>query len=264
MKIGQFFTPMWVAEALVERHFSQLDAGDLVLEPSCGRGAFLSALPSDVPAIGVEIDPMVAQVAREQTGRHVITGDFRTVRIDVRPTAIIGNPPFVAELIDDFLGRTFEILPAGGRAGFLLPAYMMQTAQRVTRYAERFSIAAEMVPRNVFPRLREPLVFAMFLKDSKRLLIGMALYREATDVNAMPEPYRRAVRTQEGGSWRAVCRLALGRLGGEAELSRIYAEVEGHRQTLTKFWREKIRQTLRIHPSDFRVTGKARYALAVM
>ncbi|HVT35101.1 MAG TPA: hypothetical protein VHE37_05940, partial [Nevskiaceae bacterium] len=77
-ELNQFFTPLFVAEALVERYFSHLTSRDLVLEPSCGDGAFLAAIPSHIPAVGVEIDPVMAQRARA-TGREVISGDFRTV-----------------------------------------------------------------------------------------------------------------------------------------------------------------------------------------
>lgn len=85
----QFFTPLWIAEALVERHFPGLDKNDLVIEPSCGYGAFLAAIPQVVRAVGVEIDPLVAQVAHDQTGREIVVGDFRTIPLSVTPTAII-------------------------------------------------------------------------------------------------------------------------------------------------------------------------------
>jgi type I restriction-modification system DNA methylase subunit len=58
--MGQYMTPDWAAEALVDRYFSDLGESDLVLEPSCGRGAFLRALPAHVQALGVEIDPNLA------------------------------------------------------------------------------------------------------------------------------------------------------------------------------------------------------------
>lgn len=166
--LGQYPTPVWVAEDLVERHFHDLDSGDMVIEPSCGPGAFLSALPDGVPAIGVEIDAAVAEQARENTGRRVVVGDFRTVGLDVQPTAIIGNPPFNLEVIDGFLARAHQMLPEGGRVGFLLPAYAFQTAARVAGYADHWSLMQEMIPRNIFPGLKLPLVFALFSKDRRR------------------------------------------------------------------------------------------------
>ena len=41
---AQWMTPAWAAAELVERHFADLTADDLVIEPSCGRGAFLHAI----------------------------------------------------------------------------------------------------------------------------------------------------------------------------------------------------------------------------
>lgn len=159
--LGQYPTPVWFAERIVEKYFPALDGGDLVLEPSCGAGAFLHALPAHVPAIGVEWDADLAEQARRETGRRIVTGDFRHVSIDVQPTAIIGNPPFKAELIDGFLTRAHELLPAGGRA-------------------------------------------------------------------RLPE---------------------------------IYAELEGRRPAGNQWWREKVRQTLRVYSNDFAVVGEGHYQL---
>src|SRR3546814_11300839 len=63
--LGQYPTPGWVAQALVERHFARLSSADKVVEPSCGPGSFLSVIPSDIFAFGVEIDPLPAALARE-------------------------------------------------------------------------------------------------------------------------------------------------------------------------------------------------------
>lgn len=262
VELSQYFTPLWVAEALVERHFPKLDANDLVLEPSCGRGAFLKAIPSNVPAVGVEIDAKVAQEARNETGRRVLTGNFCDVPLDFRPTAIVGNPPFQMAVVDQFLQRAYDLLPTGGRAGFLLPAYALQTAQRVAGYGERWSLMAEMIPRNLFPSLREPLSFVVFSKDSKRVMVGLALYREATDILTMPKEYKAAAQALAGQPWRVICEMALTRLGGSAELTDIYSEVSGMQPSLTTFWREKIRQVLRRRPDRFIAAGNGRYALS--
>jgi len=119
---GQYMTPSWAAEALIERHFSRLGSEDVVIEPSCGQGAFLSALPAYVPAIGIDIDPRMTADARRLTGRHIIDGDFSTVQINASPTAIIGNPPFKLLTIDKFLDRAQALLPDCGQVGFILPA----------------------------------------------------------------------------------------------------------------------------------------------
>lgn len=258
----QFPTPLWVAEALVERHFPGLDGGDIVLEPSCGPGAFLSAMPAHVTAVGIDIDPTMAALARQQTGREVRVGDFLTIDLDFRPSAIIGNPPFRGGAIDGFLRRCYELLPPGGRAGFILPAYAFRTASRVMSLLDHWSVSQEMLPRSAFCyRMREPLVFGVFSKDVRRVLVGFALYAHEADRQAMARPYRELLSKQHGSAWRAVCHLALSRLGGKATLPEIYAELERNRPTRTQWWREKIRQTLRVYPDSFAAVTAGRYRL---
>lgn len=259
-ELCQFFTPFWLAEALVDRHFGDLTERDLVLEPSCGLGAFLNAVPAHVPAVGVEIDPQVAAIAAADTGRQVVVGDFVAAPLDVRPTAIVGNPPFRVALIERFLQRCHQLLPEGGRAGFVLPAYAMQTSRRVAEYRAQWSMAVEIIPRDAFPRLREPLIFGLFTKDEHRRLFGIALVDEAADVLALPAPYRQALQSTRG-RWRAVCTVALQRLGGRATLPDLYREIERARPTRNRFWREKVRQTLRHYAECFEPLGEGAYAL---
>lgn len=258
--LSQYMTPAWFAELVIERYFSRLSGHDHVLEPSCGTGSFLLALPDTVPATGVELDPALAAIARESTGRRVITGDFRTASLDVQPTAIIGNPPFKVDVIERFLLRAHELLPAGGQAGFILPAYTFQTAATVMRLAGRWSITQEAMPRNVFPRISVPLLFALFTKDERRTLVGFALYQEAYDALRLQQQYREAI-SAGPGIWRRLCQLALRRLGGEAPLPEIYAELQGRHPGAGQFWREKVRQTLRHYADTFAVVRDGRYRL---
>ncbi|MEX5747604.1 MULTISPECIES: TRM11 family methyltransferase [Massilia] len=260
-ELGQYPTHQWAAEAIVEGFFPSLGAGHLILEPSCGPGAFLSAVPAGVKAIGVEIDPFMAERARRNTGCRVIEGDFRTVEIDVEPTHIIGNPPFNLSLIDGFLDRAHELLPDGGQAGFILPAYAFQTAARVVGYAERWALSQSMIPRNLFPGLSLPLVFAAFEKGRRRTMIGFALYRETAAVHKLSGAYRDVLATVGGPVWPRVIRKALERLGGEADLQEIYREIEGTRPTSTRFWREQIRKVIRTPASGCAAVGRGRDAL---
>lgn len=244
--LGQYATPVWVASALMERYFADLGARDCVLEPSCGAGHFLQAVPAYVPAYGVEIDPAKAAQAVARTGRQVVVGDFRSVELDLMPTAIIGNPPFELDVIDGFLERAHALLPNGGRCGLLLPAYMFQTAARVVGYARKWSILQEMIPRNVFQGLSKPLVFALFSKDVRRVLVGFALYHEADSVLRLKQKAREILdRGRCSVSvWRQVVDAALADLGGEAKVSQICAAIEGRRPTNNHWHREKVRQTL--------------------
>lgn len=258
-RLGQYPTPQWVADALVERHFADLGRGDTVIEPSCGPGRFLQALPPEVAAVGVELDPQLAALAAQLTGRPIIHGDFTTVELDVEPTAIIGNPPFQLGLIDRFLERAHTLLPNEGRVGFILPAYAFQTAARVAGYGERWSITQEFIPRNIYQGLKLPLVFATFTKDRRRALVGFALYREATEVQRLPRRVHELLETATGSAWKAVVQYALEQLGGEAPLEAIYEVVAGCRPTENTAWQAQVRKVVR---QAFRCTGPARYALA--
>lgn len=259
--LGQYPTPVWAAEALVERHFSDLTPDDFFVEPSCGPGAFLCAMSTNIPGIGVEIDPVVATQARINSGRIVINQDFMRAELDTQPTVVIGNPPFNMKTIDQFLDRSHDILADDGRVGFILPCYAFQTASRVARYAKQWSLFQEMIPRNIYPGLSLPLLFAIFTKDRKNSMVGFALYRQAADVQNLPSSYRNILTSVQGSVWRAVVKAALTKLGGAADLGSIYKEVEGSRPTETKFWREQIRKVLRTHPKHFQSIDSGRYSL---
>lgn len=257
-ELGQYMTPMWVAECLIQRHFAELDANDCVFEMTCGTGAFLSAIPAHVQALGVEIDPELAEIARRNSGRRVITGDFREVTFDLRPTAIIGNPPFEMDLVDQLLDRSQMLLPENGRVGVILPAYSLQTHGRVCRYSEDWSLQAEMLPRTLFPGLQCPLSFVLFTRDRRRAMVGMALYHEADEIAGMPERVREMLKL-DPRTWVEVVRDALDRLGGRGSLQDIYRQVEPKRPSQNPKWQEQVRKVLRTH---FTPVARAEYALA--
>lgn len=241
-RFGQHMTPDWAALELVEQFFGDLGASDLVIEPSCGRGAFLRALPREVPAIGVELDPELAAAART-TGRRIVVGDFRMVDLPCA-TAIIGNPPFSVSLVEQFLERAWQLLPMDGRVGFILPCFILQTASTVERIAEHWSMRQHLIPRNLFVRINHPLCFAQLTKGTARGLVGFALFGELHAVSRLQARYRELLANGEGSVWSAVVRAALEALGGRAELKQLYREIEGHRPTTNAFWQAKVRQTL--------------------
>ena len=234
----------------------------MVIEPSCGDGSFLGALPNRVDAIGVEIDPRMALQARQRTGRPVICGDFLQVPLPNDVAAIVGNPPFQASLIERFLGRAFQLLGEGGSAGFILPAYSLQTAGTVMRLHEKWSIEQELLPRNLFPRLSLPVVFALFRKEPVRRLVGFFLYREAAEVGVMARECRRIMAGMgQRDTWRSVTRYALGLLGGEADLDSIYRAIEPRRPSLAnRTWEARGRNVLQ-KSAEFEPVARGRWRL---
>lgn len=244
-RLGQYMTPDWAALELVEHYFGDLGSQDAVVEPSCGLGAFLRALPSYVPAVGVEIDPELAALAHASTGREIIVGDFRTSELPFTPTAVIGNPPFAKRTIMDFLDRSWDLLPDEGRVGMILPAFVFQTASTIDTLTKRWHLRQDMIPRtNLYPKLRHPLCFAMLRKGASRGLVGFTLYHEAVAVQRLKQRYKALLAQGEGSVWAAVTRAALEVHGGKATLEQLYTEIQGNQPTSNQFWKAKVRQTL--------------------
>ncbi len=248
--LGQWFTPAWAAEIFAADALAGM--GDIgVIEPSCGDGAFLAAIPDHLPAIGIEIDPHMAQVAQKATGRTVITGDFVTADFHVEQLgAIIGNPPYSMPVIDAFIMRSHQLLPEDGICALLLPAHVLSTTSRVGRWNERFAIESRIVPRSLFPRISLPLVWTRFIKSRRRTMVGFMLFDQETDIQSMPASVRRCL--GKPGTWREAVGLAIHSLGGEATLNEIYQAVEPRRPSGNQWWKDKIRQTAALY---FEKTG---------
>lgn len=247
LELGQVFTPGFVAAALYERTFAHLGARDRVLDPTCGTGRLLAAVPRRVDAIGVELDASLAAAARTATGREVICGDFLSVDVgELRPSAVFANPPFDARFIDRMLDRVWSMLPDGGLVGAILPSHYW-TSIRSTRLAERWSYTIEMLPKDTFSRMRRPAVWAVLERSRRHVVVGIALYRDVAAVRAMRRRYERLLRTTTVEPWRETVLTALADLGGRATLPSLYRAVEGKRTNLTRFYREKVRQTLQRH-----------------
>lgn len=263
-ELSQWFTPSWAAEAIVEQEFSWLKPGDKVVEPSCGDGSFLCALPKALDVIGVEIDPVMAKKAMANSGRTVLVGDFLEIPLEIigRAQAIVGNPPFSSELVARFLDRSADILEEGGKAGFILPAYILQTSSKVEQLSTRFSIKQELLPRNLFPGLKLPLVFATFTKEKTRRLFGFMLYREAQEIRAIDKCWKAMVADgrDQRGTWYPVVREILVTLGGEASLDHVYGAIQSRRPTSNPHWKAKVRQVLQ-NTDRFSRMAPGRYGL---
>ncbi|HHX6749845.1 TPA: class I SAM-dependent methyltransferase [Pseudomonas aeruginosa] len=256
IELGQYPTPAWAAAAIVRKNFSHLSAKDFVLEPTCGPGRFLQAVPQYVPALGIEIDPHLAQQARDLTGRPVITGDFFQVELEERPTLVLGNPPFETKFIERLLDRVHGLMVDNGQVAFVLPCYFLQTAARVCRYNERWAIQQEMLPRNLYAGLKHPLTFVTFTKDQERLMIGLSLYHELAYLQGLPKDVQEAM-SQGPATWREVVGQALDLFEGEADLSQIYEYVADRRPTANPNWKEQVRKVCQ---QTARRVGPGRYA----
>ncbi len=244
--LDQYLTPEYGAERLLDIYFGDLSRNDLVVDPGCGRGAFLKAVPQFVPAYGVEIDPDLAAEAVANSGRDVLVGDFRTIELPQQPTAVIGNPPFRSELAKAFLARARDILPENGRCGFILPTSHISFASTLQEMLKDWSIQADVLPRDLFPRLRVPISFYLFTKNHLRRHHGFVLFDEASAVRGMPRFAKLALYRGENqrSPWHTVVKEALVRLGGEAPLERIYAAIGGKLPSPITTWKDTVRRVL--------------------
>ena len=260
--LEQFFTPEWAAERLVELFFSDLGAHDQVVDAGCGRGAFLKAIPRDIPALGVEIDPLLAREAEANTGREIVLGDFRTIALPARPTAIIGNPPFSRPLIDAFLERAARELPENGRCGFILPSSYLSFASTMDRIKDHFSVRADTLPRDLFPRISVPISFYLFTRDHVRRHHGFVLFDEANEIRGMAKNVKLALYRGEDhkSPWRAAVTGALRNLGGRASLDALYSHMQGKLPRPITTWKDTIRRVLQ--EGGFRNVARGEWALA--
>jgi site-specific DNA-methyltransferase (adenine-specific) len=242
--LGQYMTPLYVADLLLSRDFSDLKASDLVLDPSAGRGAWLHAVPADVPAFGIEIDAELAAESQRDTGRTVIAGDFLRVTIpdDAQVTAIVGNPPFANRMIVRFLERAHALLAPSGRVGFIIPAALFSSANVAMSLASQWSIRYETLPRFIYPRLTMPLAWAVLRKDAQPTLVGFAIYAEIAAIADIRREYRRLLEHGSRPPWRAVVTKALEICGGTASLKLLTRLIAHARPTDNRFWHDKIRQ----------------------
>ncbi len=157
---GQFWTPDWIADAMVAYALS--NGSEHILDPAVGAGVFLRAakklagkLNRTVHLWGTEIYPEVLEQARhnglsEEDIEHIAIRDFVLDPSTGPFQAIVANPPYIrhhrlpsstkyelrriavesigtaldgrAGLHIYFLIRALQVLDKGGRLAFIMPA----------------------------------------------------------------------------------------------------------------------------------------------
>ena len=260
--LNQYFLPPWAAELIYDRELSHLNRHDLVLDVGSGTGNTLAAIPAHVPAVGVEIDPALAAIARQRTGRPVLCDDFTTMPLPNGLTALFGNPPWVIPDVDALLARAGDVLPERGKCVFVLPSYSLNSSKRVLRWNRLFTLEQKALPRSLFPGLERPVIMLSFTRSARPVLIGFELYPEFFAIQKMPKAVRDILNHEVAGPrgvWRRVADYALAMLGGEADLDTVYQVVEPRRPTPNPNWKEQLRKVLQ-DERHFRRTARGRYA----
>jgi len=151
---GQFWTPAWVADAMVAY---VVRGADVVFDPGVGKGAFYTALKKVAPKkkfFGTDIDPEIIAEARRE-GIFGNDADLEIRDFILNPPkklfkAIVANPPYIrhhrlspelksyfhkmsllnlGDTLDGraglhiyFLMQALSLLDKGGRLAFIMPA----------------------------------------------------------------------------------------------------------------------------------------------
>ncbi|MBS2016301.1 MAG: SAM-dependent DNA methyltransferase [Deltaproteobacteria bacterium] len=117
-ELGDWQTPLDLAAAALDVVVRRSRAPATVVEPTCGKGAFLVAAKERFPRadlLGLEIDPRYAEAARAALGSRratVETADFFDVDWEAKlrglrePILVAGNPPWVTSAVLGVLGSS--------------------------------------------------------------------------------------------------------------------------------------------------------------
>lgn len=137
---GQFWTPSWVAEAMIAY---VIENTDLIFDPATGRGAFYNALlktrKKTISFFGTDTDPEVlADAVYNQENCFVEQRDFIKNPPERKFKAIIANPPYIRHhRIDEktkiYLKQLSACItgnPIDGRAGYHV-YFLIQALNRI-------------------------------------------------------------------------------------------------------------------------------------
>jgi adenine-specific DNA-methyltransferase len=143
-KLGQYFTPKTVREALISKLPKM--SNPKILDPSCGSGEFLLSCADyfDSPSLnGIEIDENLVNIAKTKVKGKIICKD--ALKIESQPIydVVIGNPPYFefkpyksiknkfrdilngrANIFSMFVKLGLDFLKDGGYLAYVIPPSM--------------------------------------------------------------------------------------------------------------------------------------------
>jgi len=148
--MGQYFTPANIAQLMIDL-ISHAEKKKRILEPSAGKGIFLSLLTSIGyhELKGIEIDPSIAS----QSPIPIEVGNFFDFPTSKKYDVVIGNPPYIrwknlsleqrqyftstsfwqkrmnglTDILQPFIFKCIDHLKPGGELIFITPSFWMQT-----------------------------------------------------------------------------------------------------------------------------------------
>jgi len=146
------YTPEFIVRALWTAVVRMGFQGGTILEPGCGTGLFLAAMPEHLvgktAATAIEMDPCTAAIAGHlHPDAWVRAEDFTKARIAETFELTSGNPPFSDRTVraddaagklglslhDYFIARSIERLKPGGLAAFVTSRFTMDKHDETAR-----------------------------------------------------------------------------------------------------------------------------------
>lgn len=199
---GQFWTPQWVAEAMVSYVLGS--GADHVFDPAVGAGAFFSAVKNvtssdgrKIKLLGTEIDATFRQQALEaglsaEDLEDVQVGDFVVQPLVGQFDAVVANPPYIrhhrlGEGTKTFLRRYGAGLigtPLDGRAGYHV-YFFLRGLQSLSPSGRLAFIMPADVCEGVFADVLWRWILARFCLDAVITFSPGATPFPAVDTNAM-------------------------------------------------------------------------------
>jgi adenine-specific DNA methylase len=214
---GGYYTPQPIAEFLAEWVAA---AGSRLLEPSCGDGSILRALPADAEITGVELErDEAAKAASAVPTARVVPADFFewfSPKQWKQWDGVAGNPPFIrfGNWTEPTRGLAFDVMRSvgmrptkltnawvpfvvasalavrpGGRLGLVVPAELLQVtyaaelrAFLVDEFAE---LTAVTFKRLVFDGVLQEVVLLLGTRGDGPAVIKVV---QVDDLNSLPSP----------------------------------------------------------------------------
>jgi adenine-specific DNA-methyltransferase len=225
--MGQYFTPPEIAQLMIDLISDEVKK-KRILEPSAGKGIFLSLLTSlgCQDLTGIEIDPIIAN----QSSVPIKTSNFFDFPISEKYDVVIGNPPYIrwknlplnqrqyfssssfwqkrmnglTDILQPFIFKCVDHLRLGGELIFITPLFWMQTlhAEPLRKFLLENGVLELIInfhETRIFPNANLNLIIFKYRKSKVNIPLKVINYRYKGKLN--PERLEQVHEILHSESW---------------------------------------------------------------
>lgn len=170
--LGQFFTPYNVADFIISYSEKFLRKREIICDPACGDGVFLSAAhgKSFKKVIGIDIDESVKKSLPSKIVKDIIVKNgLHDLDLENKADLVVGNPPFSAKygkVIDQHLLNNFQL--GKGRKSQAIEILFLE---KFFKLANENGLIGIILPMGIFANMQLFYVRNFILKNLKVLAI---------------------------------------------------------------------------------------------